>query len=652
MNLRLFASKLFGKNFKSPISGPVTPAPETEPQDALGTSESRYRKLFESVRDGILLVDFDTGMILDVNQFLIDLLGYSKADFLEKHLWDIGAFKDVAASKEKFVELQAKKYVHYENLPLETKSGKSIEVEFVSYAYMVGDRLIQVIQCNVRDITKRKALEAVAIANEISYSDLFRSMNEGFAYCEMVYDKEGKPIDFRYLDVNPAFAKLTGLPTEKVVGQLVTEVIPGIEYFWIESYGRVVQTGQSGHFENKVETLGKQYEVNAWRSGEGRFAVVFNDVTDRKKEEERLKESEENFKNIFETAVDGILLIDLETRKFGMANKAICTQLGCSQEEIKNLGIKDIHPTKDFPHVFEQFNRLVKKEIQVSNNIPVKRKNGTIFYADITATHITISGKEFLMGIFRDVTERRNAEERLKEVDKNKTEFISIASHQLRTPISGMRWVLEEMERGNDNLTPKQKVYFEDLNVLTKRMVELLEDLLSFSRIELKTGAMTDKQPIELVEFIEEFMKEFEPYAVSKKRTIVVKNEFTEPINIEMNKKALSNVLQNLVANAVDYSPAETEVTINLEKHDGSVKISVSNTGPAIPKDEQPYIFDKFYRGESAKKIKAEGTGLGLYIVKAIIENLGGSVGFESRARKGTTFWFTIPLSEAEKKEK
>lgn len=126
-------------------------------KEAFKASELRYRRLFEAARDGIILVDADTGMILDVNQFLIDLLGFPKAIFLKKHMWEIGAFKDIAASRENFKELQAKKYIRFEDLPLETKSGKKIDVEFVANVYaMDGTR---VIQCNIRDITERRKTE-------------------------------------------------------------------------------------------------------------------------------------------------------------------------------------------------------------------------------------------------------------------------------------------------------------------------------------------------------------------------------------------------------------------------------------------------------------------------------------------------------------
>ncbi|MFA7702659.1 MAG: PAS domain S-box protein, partial [Patescibacteria group bacterium] len=130
-------------------------------------SESNYRRLFETAKDGILLVDFKTGMILDVNPFLVDLLGYSKTDFLEKYLWDVGTFKDVAASKDNFLTLQEKKYVRFEDLPLETKSGKKINVEFVANAYDVEG--VTIIQCNIRDITARKKAERDLSEAKISF---------------------------------------------------------------------------------------------------------------------------------------------------------------------------------------------------------------------------------------------------------------------------------------------------------------------------------------------------------------------------------------------------------------------------------------------------------------------------------------------------
>ncbi|MFA6362263.1 PAS domain S-box protein [Methanoregula sp.] len=122
----------------------------------LHASETRYRRLFETAQDGILILDADTGQIVGVNQFLINLLGFSHEQFLGKKLWEIGLFKDIVASKDNFDELQRKEYIRYEDLPLETADGRRIAVEFVSNVYMVNDK--KVIQCNIRDITERKKL--------------------------------------------------------------------------------------------------------------------------------------------------------------------------------------------------------------------------------------------------------------------------------------------------------------------------------------------------------------------------------------------------------------------------------------------------------------------------------------------------------------
>jgi two-component system cell cycle sensor histidine kinase/response regulator CckA len=176
----------------------------TQAELALRASEARYRRLFEAARDGILILDADTGRIVDVNQSLTELMGRSREDFLDKALWEIGPFKGVAASKVAFAELQAQEYVRYDDLPLATRAGGTIAVEFISNLYFVGDR--KVIQCNVRDISPRKRaeIESQRLTTAIEQADEM----------VLVTDARGS-IEY----VNPAFEKVTGYCRAEALGR-------------------------------------------------------------------------------------------------------------------------------------------------------------------------------------------------------------------------------------------------------------------------------------------------------------------------------------------------------------------------------------------------------------------------------------------------
>ena len=272
-----------GKNIIATISQDISSRKLAE--DALTLLETRYRRLFESAKDGILLLDAETGKIVDVNPFLIDLLGYSKKEFVEKFIWEIGSFHDIYENKEKFLELQQKEYARYDDLPLVTSDGRKIHVEFVSNVYLVNNN--KVIQCNIRDNT-----ENWQIKNQISESEeKFRIITENSADAIFITDKKGK-----YIYVNKQAVDLLGYSKEELLKFKLADIISKNrikEYFQMfrqlfiigSSYTEIELVKKNGSFVNT--DLNAVLLPNGWLYGSCR------DISKRKQLENELINAKE-----------------------------------------------------------------------------------------------------------------------------------------------------------------------------------------------------------------------------------------------------------------------------------------------------------------------------------------------------------------------
>ena len=259
-----------------------------ESQVATRASEVRYRRLFEAARDGILILDPDTRKITDANPFMTELLGYPHTEFVGKELWEIGLLKDEEASQLAFRDLRKKHFIRYENLPLQNKLGQRHEVEFVSNLYDEDGR--KVIQCNIRDITRRKEVEHALRISEERYRNLFNSIDEGFCIVEMIFDKRQKAVDYRFLEVNPSFYKQSGIP--KATGKRMRELVPDFEGHWYDTFGKVALTGKPVRFINEAKGLDNRwFDVYAFPIGRSelhKVAILFTDISERRRSETAL----------------------------------------------------------------------------------------------------------------------------------------------------------------------------------------------------------------------------------------------------------------------------------------------------------------------------------------------------------------------------
>jgi signal transduction histidine kinase len=236
-----------------------------------------------------------------------------------------------------------------------------------------------------------------------------------------------------------------------------------------------------------------------------------------------------------------------------------------------------------------------------------------------------------------------NSFEKLAEANRMKSEFISIVSHQLRAPLSNLAWAIELLMSGRLGKIEEQQVeYFKILKENSDRMKDLVKDLLIVSKIE-SARLFLKKEEFSLEELTREIVKEFEPFARASNCEIEFFAEQNLP-KIFGDRYQIRQVIENLLDNAIRYTKGKGKVKIRIRKEKNFVHFEIEDNGVGIPKEDQKFIFQKFFRASNVLKYKTQGTGLGLYISKAIIERSGGKIGFKSQERVGSTFWFKLPI--------
>jgi PAS domain S-box-containing protein len=475
-------------------------------------------------------------------------------------------------------------------------------------------------------------------------------MDEGFCTIEVLFNENNCPVDYRFLEVNPVFEKLTGIPNAR--GRRMREIAPNHEQYWFEIYGKVALTGESTRFENRAEQLHRWFEVHAFRVGEPqerKVAIFFDDITERKLSEEALHKSEERFSKAFR---NNPLAISISTEAEGRyldVNDAFLELLGYQRKDV--IG----HTATELQFWGEPLDRMeilreLKEEKRISkHHTRYRTAKGEIREAEVWMESIELEGQRCLLGITRDVTEMQQLEAQFRQAQKMEAvgRLAGGVAHDFNN-ILGIIMGYSDIALGEIAAESPASRYVSETKKAAKRGAMLTQQLLAFSRKQVVFPKVLD-----LNDVVQNATKMFlrlvgEDIAVEFRPGVPLGGIKADPGQIEQ-------ILMNLVVNARDAMPTGGKIIIEtghaeideayVSRHAGAhaglyVVLVVSDTGCGMDETTRSKIFEPFFTTKEVGK----GTGLGLSTVYGIVKQSEGYVAAYSEPGKGTTFKIYFPM--------
>lgn len=437
----------------------------------------------------------------------------------------------------------------------------------------------------------------------------------------------------------------------------VKNIVAGIESFSKDlSFRMKIGTG------DEFELIGNSFNMMA-KQMQDFYSNLENKVKEKTRELEgslkTIEQDKAKDEAILASIGEGMITVD-ENRKVIMMNSQAELILGIKREDTIGKNCEEIiEIVNEKEDKIIGNNRPVALSLQrgervVISNYSFVRKDGLKVPVIISSSPV-IFDKKIIAAVvlFRDISEERR-------IDRAKSEFVSLASHQLLTPLSNIGWFSEMLlEKEEKKSKKKKEKYLEMIKESTQRMVVLVETLLNVSRVELGTFII-DPKDVNIQKILDEVIDEYK--LDINEKLMKIEKQYDEKVpNIEADKLLLRIIFQNLISNAIKYSPDRSEIKVStsiaknknekIDLKNSKVIIEISDKGLGIPEDQQEKVFSKLFRADNVLETDTQGTGLGLYITKSIVDISGGSIWFQSVQNKGTAFFVSFPLSGMRKKE-
>lgn len=624
------------------------PEPNTEQRIAtelvvLSRQLDEQTRYFEAILSSIsdFAYTFDKhGRFVFINQALLDLWGLTLAEAIGKDFFDLKYPDELAARlQQQIQQVFASRERVTDETPYTSPTGVTGYYEYIFSPYFGIDGQVELVVGTTRNITDRKRAEEEIKQLEQRNREVLESITDGF----LAIDAE-----WRISYLNGQAEGLLDRRAGDLIGRVLWEAFPHLLGSEFETAYRRAAAGEATQVTDFYPDDRRWYEVNAYPARNG-ITIYFKDVTERVEAEGRLKDSHREkdrqqrlYHTILSNTPDFAYVFDLHHR-FTYANDILLQMWGKTREEAIGKTCLELgYPPWHAEMHDREIDQVIATELPIRGEVPFEGTFGRRIYDYIFVPVFGANGEvEAVAGTTRDITERQQMEEALRETDRRKDEFLATLAHELRNPLAPIRSGLQVIRReGLD-----QASFSKTMDILerqTNQIVHLVDDLLDISRItqgkiNLKRERIDLKSAIELA--LEASRSEIE--AGRNELAVSIPQQ---PVFIEADLTRVAQILTNILNNAAKYSPAGGKITLTAGRENDDAVISITDTGRGIPPEMLTQIFDLFGQIDAGSEEIHGGLGIGLSVVKKLAEMHGGTVVAESRGLgHGSVFRVRLP---------
>ena len=581
-------------------------------ENELRKSELQYRRLFETAQDAILILDGETGKIIEANSFILDLLGYPLEYCIGKHLWELGFIKNKVHAQHAFTALKTKGYIRYQDLPLETKDGRSIDVDFISHAFTAGDR--EIFQCSLRDITSRKEYEDELKFSETQYRRLFETAQDGI----LILDYETEKI----IEANKFLLDMIGLHLPDVIGKRLWELgfledrsLADDAFVQLRTTGSVryddIPLRRKSGETVPVEFISNVYKVKGTRI----VQCNIRDVSERHLTERKITE----LARIVDSTGDAVIGKDLNGIITSW-NKGAERIYGYEQDEIIGRSISILADPDSKDDIENILQKIGNGELLSHYEATRIKKDGERINVSLMVSPV-LDDRGQIVGastISSDITERKRIEDALQLANKKLGLLSSITRHDINNQMTVLLGNIEMLERKNED--PWSKTHFHQAKEATKRISSIIKFTKTYADIGVQAPKWNNVR-----RSIGESARDV------RMGNIKVVNDIPEEIEV-LADPLIQNVFYNLIDNAVGHGGKVEKVHFYIEEHDGVSSIVCQDDGIGVPAKKKEKIFmlgsDKMH---------------GMFISSEILSITGITIAEVGEPGMGAKFVMTVP---------